>query len=131
MGKLLIIAILIFTACAVKGQDLKFGQIILVSSTPDTVPFGKVWKIEKIASASFAVNSAYINSCTADGQDNLKVLINGKPYFLNTNLVNGSSTSYQSSSGSSDGPMWIPAGTIIATKCAASVLSIIEFDVVP
>ena len=115
-----IFSALFFNAC-VFGQNLKFSQIILVNNNPQTVPVGKVWKIEKIVTND-PMNQNLFGA-------NFGVIINGTAYYFNENFAGFNSQIYFP--GATNGPMWLPENTSIATKNGNSLMSIIEFYNLP
>ena len=95
-------------------SQLTFNQVLLVPLTAqgDTVPQGKVWKVES------AVSNASLYS-----------------YFFVDNMVSyvlwGSNSTNATGFVSSNTafPMWLPAGTIVTEGSAVNALSIIEFNI--
>ena len=95
-------------------NQLTFNQVLLVPLTTlgDTVPQGKVWKVES------AVSSASLYA-----------------YFYVDNMV--SYVLWGNTGGNHAGfvslttvfPMWLPAGTIVTDGNGVSALSIIEFNI--
>ena len=128
MSKKIIITLsicLAFVLSSSAQNQLTFNQVLLVTlTTPgDTVPPGKVWKVESSVST---------------------VSTNGETYFhVNNNKCNitlsWTETSGHSGTGSARAhaasvvnpifPMWLPAGTIVTSGALVSALSIIEFNI--
>ena len=126
MSKKIIITLsicLAFTLSSNAQNQLTFNQVLLVTLTSqgDTVPQGKVWKVESSVS---------------------ELLTNGETYFhvnnnkcnitksIATNGGNGyGSYGYASSTVNPIFPMWLPAGTIVTSGALVSALSIIEFNI--
>ena len=103
------------------SQSLAFSRVVLkqgLGSVIDTVPAGKVWKIESVManSSSKSVYALGINgvSCSLYGE------------------LNSSSSAFHDYFGPS-GPIWLPEGTRLqgASGALTYTISIIEFTVVP
>ena len=117
MSKKIIITLSICLAFVLSSNaqnQLTFNQVLLVTLTTqgDTVPQGKVWKVES------AVSTASLYA-----------------YFYVDNML--SYVLWGNNSGNGDGfvssnttfPMWLPAGTIVTEGSSVNALSIIEFNI--
>jgi len=101
------------------GQ-LQYSGVKLISSS-QTVPQGKVWKIESILGNQYEMVNINISGT--------KILVNNNPVYF-----------YEHSSPclSSDNtffpvklPMWLPENTALAPSTGVVYISVIEFNVVP
>ncbi len=105
------------------SQSMNFSQVILITKgTTDTVPANKVWKIE-----SYTAEGEIVGSSSP-----MTVQINGTTNYLAFNAKDGNGAIYEA--GGSRGPLWLPAGTILAVNsanCGIELVSIIEFTVGP
>ena len=99
----------------------------MISSVEDTVPAGKVWKMESILT-SYYFQYGGGSSCTNDVNAR-EVWINGASKIIQGQGVGTGSTNIYL--GGYSMPFWIPAGTRVRTTCATTLLSIIEFNIVP
>lgn len=105
--------------------NLQFNQPILITNVLSTVPAGKVWKIE-----SFTPSSAYqvhggnpiAFQITINGDNRIV----GMPAGLNYNYNSGSHSAVIHSL-----PIWLPAGSTLVTGTGVSMISVIEFNLVP
>lgn len=118
---LLLLTLSLFMANNGDAQTLQFNQVLLIqqsSGAADTVPSGKVWKIENIGTNSTSKTSYYLN-------------VNGSIWRL-YNEASSSSSAYHDHIGPG-GPIWFPAGTVFSGGSASYIYnySIIEFSVVP
>jgi hypothetical protein len=108
------------------GQgNLEFSQVKLVGSTQETVPAGKIWKLESALSTSSLTIST---GTTSPQNETTNIIING------TNIVIKSSwgSSYASSAlEPTDLPIWLPAGTTLRAGTNVFRISVIEFNVIP
>ncbi len=120
----LIIGLFILISFSGQAQNLVFSKAILVSTT-DTVPNGKIWKVESVLSAS----SLSINSGTSSAQSSATgILVDGLSVFIKSSWGN----SYSSSSVvCTDLPIWLPAGTSLAAAGNVYKISVLEFSIVP
>ena len=122
--------------------NLQFNQVKLVS-TVETVPVGKVWKLENyLPSAQLAIDlNRQPNQASAGGTKNFVVLVNGAQVFLQTTITReiGRNDGYWSQDGYAtaadyrifDAPIWLPAGTSLAASTNVMSLSVIEFNILP
>jgi len=120
--------------CAFTGfgqYNLQLNQVVLVSNTLQTVPAGKVWKVETYMQAGIAAPDMIETGGTCSLIDrHHPMIVNGQSYYLiNGSPGHGSSGVFLAASNIL--PMWLPAGATIRTACAKDVLSIIEFNLVP
>jgi hypothetical protein len=131
MSKKIIITLSMCLAFALSSNaqnQLTFNQVLLVTLTSqgDTVPQGKVWKVEsavsEIAKNDNSTTYFHVNGFISDVTKINKGTHNpGGTYsswawayaIENSNLF----------------PMWLPAGTIVTSGLDVSALSIIEFNI--
>ncbi len=114
------------------GQyNLQLNQVVLVSNTLQTVPAGKVWKVESYMQAGIAApDMIEVGGSCAYSDRHHPMIVNGQTYFLiNGSPGHGSSGTFLAASNIL--PMWLPAGATLRTACAKDVLSVIEFNLVP
>lgn len=125
----LVLALLSFVGL---GQyNLQLNQVVLVSNTLQTVPAGKVWKVESYMQAGIAApDMIEVGGSCAYSDRHHPMIVNGQTYFLiNGSPGHGSSGTFLAASNIL--PMWLPAGATLRTACAKDVLSVIEFNLVP
>lgn len=142
MSRILSFLFLIFTLSIWSQGNLQFNQVKLVS-TQETVPAGKVWKMENYMPASqLAIDiNRQPNIAVAGGTKNFIVLINGNQVFLQTTITRevGRNDGYWSQDGyaaASDFktlnlPYWFPTGTTVAASTNILYVNVIEFNIVP
>jgi hypothetical protein len=107
-GLLLAVTLISFISNA---QNLQFTQALLFNGTAvQTVPAGKVWKIEHQAQ-SYSSSGSGVHA---------SLVINGINWFLN-----GTSGSLPS------GAIWLPAGATVAGWGQYTNYNILEFTIVP
>ncbi len=122
--------------------NLQFSQVKLVT-TSETVPAGKVWKLENyLPSSQLAIDlNRQPNQASAGGTKNFIVLVNGTQVFLQTTITRevGRNDGYWSQDGYAtaadyrifDAPIWLPAGTTLAASTNVMSLSVVEFNILP
>ncbi len=109
------IVIFFLTMLSIGGLEaqgnLQFNQALLFNGTTlNTVPAGKVWKIEHQAQSYTSSGSGIQSS----------LIINGVNWYLN-----GTSGSLPS------GPIWLPGGATVAGWGQYTNYNIVEFNIVP
>ena len=111
------------------GQTLQFSQVLLVSSNTQTVPAGKVWKVENILASSSLVASGNQTVNFSISVDNSQVFVAGANSQVN--VYNQGVQSMSSTSNQLVQPIWLPAGSTLAAGQNVFRVSVIEFTVVP
>ena len=97
------------------SQTLQFSQVLLIGSNTQTVPAGKVWKVE----------TALPSVLNQNAERQLSIIID------NNTVGIGGSINWGSNLNILDQPFWLPAGTTIAAGQNVFRVSVIEFNVVP
>jgi hypothetical protein len=129
----LLVAIFSISTFAKTQGNLQFNQVKLVSSL-ETVPSGKVWKVESCAyqgGTPICIAPYSLSPCNnVNGSNPIYALqsinINSNQIYINTLSNNASSL------GSSiQFPIWLPAGTTAAAGTNTRFLNVIEFNIVP
>lgn len=151
-----VLSVIAFVICivAVKAQGtLQFSQVKLVT-TSQTVPSGKVWKVESVLSSEVRYPSS--NSNTTLPSNSRIVVVNGTNIAVREEFVNATglgfngccgggfwmnstgnsinsttATLVQVSADNTKLPFWLPAGTTLAAGTNVQYISVIEFDVIP
>ena len=121
----IIFSFFIFYSFTVLGQgNLEFNQVKLIGTVSESVPVGKIWKIESALSSS----SLNISTGTTSTQNvTTNIVING------TNVVVKSSwgSSYASSAiETTDLPIWLHAGTGLQEGTNVFRIRVIEFNII-
>jgi hypothetical protein len=122
MRKILFITILFcglaFTA---NSQTLEFSQVLLVSSL-DTVPQGKVWKVTNILP-------------TLEGSGSSKIQVNGNDIVVAFSMSSNGQTNHTGNFGNNhnyynalQGSYWLPEGTTLQASTNVQYISVIEFN---
>jgi hypothetical protein len=111
--------------------NLQFNQVKLVSSV-ETVPAGKVWKIENILPGVRPTTTSWGNS-TLDFIININ---NQTVYYLSSEskgslFGNGQTGISSISVGIGNAPIWLPAGSILSAGTNVLSVNVLEFNLVP
>jgi hypothetical protein len=132
--KFLLTLLSIASAFVLPSQTLSYNRVILVESSPQTVPLGHVWKVENaVSQAPSQVNTASWSG-VATPTAHFQIIINGNA--INISKVESSALAPFTTSQISYSisgihqetfPMWLPAGTTLATGTNVRYLSVIEF----
>ena len=129
MVRVILGLMLLFICNNVKAQfNLQLNQVLLVGNTTQTVPAGKVWKIESYMQAGVTINEMVESTanCNFPGRHHAMIVNNQLYYLINGSPGHGSSGTYMAVG--STLPVWIPAGTTLRSSCAAGVISVLEFN---
>ena len=130
MKKIIFSIFFSITMLVVNGQgNLQFNQIVIVSSVNQTVPAGKVWKLESYQQEYVSITNNFpAPSCvTLDRQ---------RPYYIDNiyyynigDLASGGSYIYNVPK--NNFPIWLKASQTVRTSCSGDFISIIEFNIIP
>lgn len=132
-------ALFLFFALIYSGlsaQTLQFSQVKVVTNS-ETVPGGKVWKVTSV----FASSDLGTTGTTSTTLLSKRVLINGQDVFVSgrSYRFQGATSSTTSATRTSDQsyglytelPIWLPAGSTLASSTNSNGVSVIEFTVAP
>lgn len=111
------------------AQSLTFSRVLLVDVNQQTVPAGKVWKVESI----LGQRTVSTNTTMHASHD---ILINGTVINFTNDLSVSRGTGLGVTVGASAEsvsmvPFWLPPGATLAASGNVSFISVIEFTVVP
>ena len=152
MKRFLFSLILFFVAFLVNAQgNLQFNQVKLVT-TLETVPAGKVWKVE----SALTGEERYPTSGTTLPSNSRFIQVNGNSICIheehvattgvgfngccgggfwmnNVGMAVNSTTPVlvQVSGQPTKLPLWLPSGTTLAAGSKVSSISVVEFNVLP
>lgn len=111
------------------GQgNLQFSQVLTISNTDQTVPAGKVWKIESYQQHTVGIGATISMGCTS--------LSNSRPYYIDGYYfcdIKGTGTGASNILyiAQNSFPIWLKAGQTCRTSCPGDFLSVLEFNIVP
>jgi hypothetical protein len=124
MDRILCLIFLLFGMHMSAQGNLEFSQVKLVG-IQETIPTGKVWKVESVLNNS----TLQINTGTSSSQNNAtSILVNGTSVLITTTWGSSYATS---SVQSTQLPIWLPSGTTLAAGQNVYRISIVEFNQIP
>lgn len=132
MKRTLCIITLLLAFTFVKAQgNLQFSQVKLVSTT-QTVPAGKVWKVESAHISQTTCLFTFAGTCVSNSTTTFVhagiYIVNGTSCYLGMD-TGGDQLRYSVSS--DPFPLWLPATTTLAAGTNIGFLSVIEFNIIP
>jgi hypothetical protein len=134
MKKLYFIVFVLLNQLAYAQGNLQFNQVKLVTAL-ETVPAGKVWKIESviynIAEGSTTYQTGNYGNCTTSDYNSAAIIVAGTP----TKVGQGTTPLAYSSGAYVHSytilPIWLPAGTTLSGGICLNKISVIEFNITP
>ncbi len=133
MKKLLLFTFIILSNLACAQGNLQFNQVKLVTST-ETVPVGKVWKIESVIYNIAPTASGYqggAGSCNSTSYESTAIEVAGIPTKVGQGTQPASYSNLQYTHSYTILPLWIPAGTTLSGGTCLNKISVIEFNIIP
>jgi hypothetical protein len=116
-----------------QNHTLQYNKVKLISSTEETVPADKVWKIENILPSSRLTTAVTNGNATT----NHIIIVNSITIYVATSDAigslygNGQTGFAIEASNITGSPIWLPAGTTLKTGTGVQYISVIEFNEVP
>ena len=129
MKKILLSTFLLLSNLACAQGNLQFNQVIRVVEVLQTVPAGKVWKVESYLESELINSNSSSSSCTSSTIHRPLIINNGFYYFVG-DVAWGSTNSLQMMNHNKF-PIWLKSGDQIRTTCSSDFASVIEFNIVP
>jgi hypothetical protein len=136
MKSSLVLGYLLFALVKINAQGtLQFNQVKLLNSS-ETVPAGKVWKVEGLSyNGGNVFNGAVTYTTHVFGGNRgfdgfMRFQVNGESIVIPAAYVtsaNGIATAIPNYTF----PMWLPAGTTLAPQTNITFINVIEFNVIP
>jgi len=130
MRKTYLLFILHLFVCGAFAQgNLQFNQIVIVGAADQTVPAGKVWKVESYQQQQVSISTNFPTTGCADLSRPRPYYIDNVPFYNIETAGNGNSS--YSSIAKNNFPIWLKTSQTVRTSCAGDFISIIEFNSVP
>lgn len=134
MRTLYIAFFILLNQLAFAQGNLQFNQVKLVTAQ-ETVPAGKVWKVESviynIPEGSTTYQTGNLGSCSANDYNSAAIIVAGTP----TKVGQGTSPLAYSNGAYVHSytilPIWLPAGTTLSGGICLNKISVIEFNITP
>ena len=133
MKKLLLSTFIILRTLASAQGNLQFNQVKLVTSI-ETVPLGKVWKIESVIYNIAPTASGYQSTsgaCNSTCYESTGIEIAGIPTKVGQGTQPASYSNLVYTHSYTILPLWIPAGTTLSGGTCLNKISVIEFNIIP
>jgi hypothetical protein len=133
MKKLLLSTFIILSTLASAQGNLQFNQVKLVTSI-ETVPLGKVWKIESVIYNIAPTATGYqsgAGSCNSTSYESTAIEVAGIPTKVGQGTQPASYSSLVYTHSYTILPLWIPAGTTLSGGTCLNKISVIEFNIIP
>ena len=133
MKKLLLFTFILLSNLACAQGNLQFNQVKLVTSL-ETVPVGKVWKIESVIYNIPLTAPGYQStngSCNSTSSESTGIEIAGVPTKGGQGTQPASYSSLTYTHSYTILPLWIPAGTTLSGGTCLNKISVIEFNIIP
>jgi hypothetical protein len=130
MKKLIMFCFVVNSFLGFSQGNLQFNQVKLVT-TVETVPVGKIWKIESVVYSQ--IISGLSSSSTGEAANNAIILIDGNNIVVRSarqNIGGGSGVSLALIWEQSY-PIWLSSGTTLASSTGVQYISVIEFNQIP
>jgi hypothetical protein len=106
--------------------NLQFSQVKLIGTTTETIPVGKVWKVE-----SFIYSTA-IGSVSSSLTQNDNIIVNGQTVTVRSaRSGNGGYSAATYHVWEQTLPMWLTEGTTLQASTNVYRISAIEYNVIP
>jgi len=125
-------SLLTYVCIAAQG-NLQFNQVKLVSAL-ETVPAGKVWKIESVIYNIPQTASGYQSTnggCSYAYYESTAIEIAGIPTKVGQGTQPAAYSNLAYTHSYTMLPVWIPAGTTLSGGTCLNKISVIEFNIVP
>jgi len=133
MKKLILYTFFILSTLANAQGNLQFNQVKLVTSI-ETVPLGKVWKIESVIYNIAPTATGYqsgAGSCNSTSYESTAIEVAGIPTKVGQGTQPASYSNLVYTHSYTILPLWIPAGTTLSGGTCLNKISVIEFNIIP
>lgn len=134
MKKVLLLTFLCLPLTAAYAQTLQFSRVLIVT-TQETVPPGKVWKIESVIYNIGFDQSGYQTSgstgCDISYFRSVAISVNNVPTKVGQGTATASYSNLSYTHTYTMLPIWLPAGSTLSGGPCNNQISVIEFTVVP
>lgn len=125
MKKLFFYSLLLLNTILYSQGNLQFNQVKLIAAS-ETVPTNKVWKIESVLYTphNFTTNTSQ--------EINNQIILNGTNLIVRTFKYNQAvNIGAYSLVWEQTFPIWLPAGSTVASSTGVFGISVIEYNLIP
>ena len=134
MKKLYFIVFVLLNQLAYAQGNLQFNQVKLVTAL-ETVPVGKVWKIESVIYNIPSEMSSYQTSgslsCGVNTFQNFAIEVAGVPTKTGQGVGALQLSNITYAQGYTELPIWLPGGATLSGGPCLNKVSILEFNIIP
>ena len=134
MKKLYFIVFVLLNQLAYAQGNLQFNQVKLVTAL-ETVPAGKVWKIESVIYNIPSEMSSYQTSgslsCGVNTFQNFAIEVAGVPTKTGQGVSAAQYSNLTYTQAYTQLPIWLPVGTTLSGGPCLNKVSVIEFNIIP
>jgi hypothetical protein len=119
--------------CVMAQGNLQFNQVKLVT-TLETVPAGKVWKVESVIYNIAPTATGYqsgAGSCNSTSYESTAIEVAGVPTKVGQGTQPASYSSLIYTHSYTILPLWLPTGTSLSGGTCLNKVSVIEFNIIP
>jgi hypothetical protein len=133
MRNILILFLVCSTGFLFAQGNLQFNQFKLVTAL-ETVPTGKVWKVESViynipqGATTYQTGSG---GCGPNNYENAAIVVDGIPTKVGQGTTGLGYSSGNYTHSYTVLPIWLPAGATLSGGTCLNKISIIEFNIVP
>ena len=115
-----ILLILCLSAAKLLSQgSMQYNGVKLIT-VGQTVPVGKVWKVESVLSNQYDMQNINITG--------MKILVNGIAIYL---IEQSGAATSSNAYAPTKLPLWLPEGTTLAPSVGVAYISLVEFNLIP
>lgn len=134
MKKLYFILFVLLNQLAYAQGNLQFNQVKLVTAL-ETVPVGKVWKIESviynIPSEMSSYQTSQSLSCGVNTFQNFAIEVAGVPTKTGQGVGALQLSNITYTQGYTELPIWLPGGATLSGGPCLNKVSVLEFNITP
>lgn len=127
--QLILILVFIVQLNLASQNNLQFSQVVIVSETNQTVPTGKVWKIETYLQKQVVISNQGSGNCTNTASWLRPFYIDESPYYSIIGIGYGAGNETFRAAPANPFPIWLKSNQTIRTSCSGDILSVLEFNI--
>jgi hypothetical protein len=124
---------IVFSGGFLAQGNLQFNQVKLVTNQ-ETVPVGKVWKVESVIYNIAPTSTGYqagSGSCNSSSYESTAIEVAGVPTKVGQGTQPASYSNLVYTHTYTMLPLWLPAGTTLSGGTCLNKVSVIEFNIIP
>ncbi|MBM3164660.1 MAG: hypothetical protein FJZ80_04280 [Bacteroidetes bacterium] len=129
----LFFGLMVFSGGFLAQGNLQFNQVKLVTNQ-ETVPIGKVWKVESVIYNIVPTATGYqstAGSCNSVCYESTAIEVAGVPTKVGQGTQPASYSNLVYTHTYTMLPLWLPAGATLSGGTCLNKVSVIEFNIIP